>query len=70
MCDEVENARHLFDEILNPSLILLNLVIKAYTWNRPLEKAEGLYNRMLDAGARPTKFIVPFALKAYSRLNS
>lgn len=70
MCDEVGNAPRVFDEIANPNLILWNYVIGVHAWNRLLEKVVGLYYRMLDVGVRSTKFIVPFALKAYSRLNS
>lgn len=68
-CDKVENARHTFDEIPNPSVILWNLLIKAYAWNGPFEKAVGLYYKMLDAGVKPTKFTFPFVLKACSGLQ-
>lgn len=68
-CDWVELARRVFDEIPKPSVILWNLMIRAYSWNGPFEKAIDLYHGMLNAGVRPTKFTFPFVLKACSGLQ-
>lgn len=68
-CNKVKLARNVFDEIPNPSVILWNLMIKAYAWNGPFGESVALYYEMLDAGISPTKFTFPFVLKACSGLQ-
>ncbi|KAF3438337.1 hypothetical protein FNV43_RR21099 [Rhamnella rubrinervis] len=68
-CDLVGLARRVFDEIPKPSVILWNLMIRAYAWNGPFQEAIDLYHGMLNAGVRPTKFTFPFVLKACSGLQ-
>ncbi|KAK9715332.1 hypothetical protein RND81_06G157800 [Saponaria officinalis] len=62
-------ARHVFDEIHVPSVILWNLMIRGYAWNRPFEVLIEFYGIMLGFGVVPTKFTYPFVLKACSSLN-
>ncbi|KAK9278013.1 hypothetical protein L1049_027570 [Liquidambar formosana] len=69
-CNAVKQARHMFDTITNPSVILWNLMIRAYAWNGPFHTAIDLYYQMLDSGVRPTKFTFPFVLKACSGLQA
>ncbi|KAF5734071.1 pentatricopeptide repeat-containing protein [Tripterygium wilfordii] len=69
-CNRVELARHVFDEISNPSVIIWNLMIRAYAWNGPFEESLRLYWWMLDSGMRPTKFTFPSVLKACSGLQA
>lgn len=69
-CNKVELARRLFDRILNPSVILYNLIIRAYAWHGPFDSAIHLYHDMLESGVRPTKYTFPFVLKACSALQA
>lgn len=69
-CDEVKVARRVFDKIPTPTVILWNLMIRAYAWHGPYEEAIRLYYRMLEVGVRPTKFTFPFVLKACSGLQA
>ncbi|GAB4835301.1 hypothetical protein Ancab_000210 [Ancistrocladus abbreviatus] len=69
-CNKVELARRVFDEIPNPSVILWNLMIRAYAWSGPFEYAIAAYRQMLIFGIIPTKFTYPFVLKACSSLNA
>ncbi|XP_062160599.1 pentatricopeptide repeat-containing protein At3g16610 isoform X2 [Alnus glutinosa] len=69
-CDEVKAARRVFDKIPTPTVILWNLMIRAYAWHGPFEEAICLYYRMLEVGVRPTKFTFPFVLKACSGLQA
>ncbi|KAL2938801.1 hypothetical protein RDABS01_022250 [Bienertia sinuspersici] len=63
-------ARQVFDEIPEPTVILWNLMIRAYAWNGPFEAAIDLYSHMLVNGITPTKFTFPFVLKACSSLSA
>lgn len=69
-CDEVQLGRCVFDEIPYPTVIVWNLMIRAYAWHGPFEEAIHLYHRMLDIGVKPTKFTFPFVLKACSGLQA
>ncbi|XP_028785951.1 pentatricopeptide repeat-containing protein At3g16610-like [Neltuma alba] len=69
-CNEIELARQVFDKIPKPSVILWNMIIRAYAWNGPFEKAIDLYYEMLKRGVRPSKFTFPFVIKACSSLQA
>ncbi|XP_057952680.1 pentatricopeptide repeat-containing protein At3g16610 [Malania oleifera] len=68
--NEVEFARRVFDKIPNPSVVLWNMMIRAYAWNGPFDAAIDLYYLMLESGLTPTKFTFPFVLKACSSLRA
>ncbi|MCH88564.1 pentatricopeptide repeat-containing protein, partial [Trifolium medium] len=67
---ELQNARHVFDKIPNPSVVLWNMMIRAYAWDGPFQQSIHLYNHMLQLGVTPTKFTFPFVLKACSALQA
>ncbi|XP_062029503.1 pentatricopeptide repeat-containing protein At3g16610 [Rosa rugosa] len=71
-CNQVEVARRVFDEIPqpNPNVIIWNLLIRAYAWNGPFERAIELYYGMLELGVKPSKYTYPFVLKACSGLQA
>ncbi|KAL9241305.1 hypothetical protein vseg_015435 [Gypsophila vaccaria] len=69
-CGRIDNARHMFDEIPDPSVILWNLMIRGHAWNGPFEVSVELYGMMLRFGVVATKFTYPFVLKACSSLNA
>lgn len=68
ICGRIDYARHVFDKIPDPSVILWNLMIRAYAWNGPFESSIDLYSQMRVYGILPTKFTFPFVLKACSSL--
>ncbi|XP_008778507.4 pentatricopeptide repeat-containing protein At3g16610-like isoform X1 [Phoenix dactylifera] len=67
-CNEIEQARVIFDQIPQPSVFLWNAMIRAYSWKGPFDRAIDLYHRMVDCGIKPNKFTFPFVLKACSGL--
>ncbi|XP_074285150.1 pentatricopeptide repeat-containing protein At3g16610 [Silene latifolia] len=67
-CGRHDIARHVFDEIPHPSIILWNMMIRGYAWNGPFEFSIDLYRKMVEFGFVPTKFTYPFVLKACSSL--
>ncbi|XP_019102239.1 PREDICTED: pentatricopeptide repeat-containing protein At3g16610 [Camelina sativa] len=71
-CNEVELARHVFDEIPHPrtNQIAWDVMIRSYASNDFSEKALDLYYKMLDFGVRPTKYTYPFVLKACAGLRA
>ncbi|BBH04232.1 pentatricopeptide repeat-containing protein [Prunus dulcis] len=69
-CNQVDLASRVFDEIPQPSVILWNLLIRAYAWNGPFERAIHLYYDLLQSGVKPTKYTYPFVLKACSGLQA
>ncbi|KAK2649884.1 hypothetical protein Ddye_017373 [Dipteronia dyeriana] len=69
-CNEIELARYLFDTIPEPNVVFYNLMIRAYAWNGPFERALDLYYEMLQSGILPNKFTFPFVLKACSSLQA
>lgn len=70
--NEIELARRVFDQIPKPSVVLWNMMIRAYAWTGPfqVQQAIHLYHRMLQLGVTPTKFTFPFVLKACSALQA
>lgn len=70
ICNEIELARQVFDKIPKPSVILWNMMIRAYAWNGPFKQAIYLYYKMLKMGQKPTKFTFPFVIKACSGLQA
>lgn len=68
--NEIDLARHVFDQISNPSVVLWNMMIRAYAWTGPFQNAINLYHHMLQLGITPTKFTFPFVLKACSTLQA
>lgn len=69
-CGRIGSARHVFDEIPDPTVIMWNLMIRAYAWNGPFEASVDLYSQMCISGTVPTKFTFPFVLKACSSFNA
>ncbi|XP_061374414.1 pentatricopeptide repeat-containing protein At2g39620 [Gastrolobium bilobum] len=53
-----------FNSITNPSLILWNSMIRAYSRLHQFQKAINLYHRMLEMGLEPDKYTFTFVLKA------
>ncbi|KNA19726.1 hypothetical protein SOVF_059080 [Spinacia oleracea] len=70
ICDRLGLARNVFDEIPEPTVILWNLMIRAYAWNGPFEASLDLYSQMLVSGVIPSKYTFPFVLKACSGLSA
>ncbi|PNY06451.1 pentatricopeptide repeat-containing protein at1g11290-like protein [Trifolium pratense] len=68
--NEIKLARHVFDKIPNPSIVLWNMMIRAYAWAGPFQQSIHLYLQMLHLGLTPTKFTFPFVLKACSALQA
>ncbi|XP_027349912.1 pentatricopeptide repeat-containing protein At2g39620 [Abrus precatorius] len=55
------------NSITNPSLILWNSMIRAYSRIHLFQKAIYLYHRMLEMGLEPDKYTFTFVLKACTR---
>ncbi|KAK7320215.1 hypothetical protein RJT34_04951 [Clitoria ternatea] len=68
--NQIELARHVFDQIPEPSVVLWNTMIRAYAWSGPFQEAIHLYHRMLQLGVTPSNFTFPFVLKACSALQA
>lgn len=68
--NEIELARQVFDQIPKPSVILWNMMIRAYAWTGPFQQAIHLYHHMLQLRVTPTNFTFPFVLKACSALQA
>ncbi|KAJ8436681.1 LOW QUALITY PROTEIN: hypothetical protein Cgig2_025511 [Carnegiea gigantea] len=68
-CGRLDLARHVFDEIQNPNVVLWNLMIKTYAWSGPFEFSINLYTRMWASGILPTKFTFPVVLKASNSIG-
>ncbi|GAU12276.1 hypothetical protein TSUD_141840 [Trifolium subterraneum] len=68
--NEIKLARHVFDQIPKPSVVLWNMMIRAYAWAGPFQQSIHLYLHMLHLGVTPTKFTFPFVLKACSSLQA
>lgn len=71
-CKKPQLAHQVFNTIpiakRKNKTILWNQVIRAYAWDGPFEKAVSLYDEMVDSGITPTKYTLPFVLKACSAL--
>lgn len=68
--NEIKLARRVFDQIPKPSVVLWNMMIRAYAWAGPYRQSIHLYNHMLQLGVTPTNFTFPFVLKACSALQA
>ncbi|KAK7398770.1 hypothetical protein VNO78_09942 [Psophocarpus tetragonolobus] len=68
--DKIELARHVFDQIPKPSVVLWNMMIRVYAWTGPFLQSIHLYHRMLLLDVTPTNFTFPFVLKACSALQA
>ncbi|QCE15046.1 structure-specific endonuclease subunit SLX1 [Vigna unguiculata] len=68
--NQIQLARHVFDQIPNPNVVLWNMMIRAYAWTGPFHQSIHLYHRMLQLGVRPNNFTFPFLLKACSALQA
>jgi len=68
--NEIQLARHVFDQIPKPSVVLWNMMIRAYAWSGPFQQSIHLYLHMLQLGVTPTNFTFPFLLKACSSLQA
>ncbi|AET05631.1 putative tetratricopeptide-like helical domain, DYW domain-containing protein [Medicago truncatula] len=68
--NEIQLARHVFDQIPKPSVVLWNMMIRTYAWSGPFQQSIYLYLHMLQLGVTPTNFTFPFLLKACSSLQA
>ncbi|XP_019452105.1 PREDICTED: pentatricopeptide repeat-containing protein At2g39620 [Lupinus angustifolius] len=57
-------AQSTFNSITNPSLVLCNSMIRAYSRHNKFKEAIKLYHRMLENGVEPNKYTFTFVLKA------
>ncbi|CAK8579802.1 unnamed protein product [Lathyrus sativus] len=67
--NEIKLARRVFDQIPKPTVVLWNMMIRAYAWAGPFQQSIHLYHQMLQLSVTPTKFTFPFLLKACSALQ-
>ncbi|KAA8536539.1 hypothetical protein F0562_029017 [Nyssa sinensis] len=66
---DIDSAIVLFDHITNPSSLLYNSIIRAYTRYGFSEKTVGIYFQMHSLGLRADNFTFPFALKSCADLS-
>jgi len=59
-------ARFLFDSLPNPSVMLYNSIIRAYSRTKNHQEAINIYHCMLNKGLEPDKYTFTFVLKACS----
>ncbi|KAK7273048.1 hypothetical protein RIF29_14094 [Crotalaria pallida] len=57
-------AQSTFTSITNPSLVLWNSMIRAYSRHNKFKDALNLYHRMLEIGVQPDNYTFTFVLKA------
>lgn len=57
-------ARSTFDSVENPSVILWNSIIRAYSRSNHFHEALKMYRSMLEKGIEPDKYTFTFVLKA------
>lgn len=57
-------ARFLFDSLPNPSVMLYNSIIRAYSRTKNHQEAINIYHCMLNKGLEPDKYTFTFGLKA------
>ncbi|XP_059628169.1 pentatricopeptide repeat-containing protein At2g39620 [Cornus florida] len=57
-------ARFVFDSTTNPSVIIWNSMIRAYTRSKKFKEALEMYHYMLDKSLEPDKYTFTFVLKA------
>ncbi|KAK9265428.1 hypothetical protein L1049_003553 [Liquidambar formosana] len=67
---DLDSAIVVFDRIINPSSLLFNSIIRAYTLYGFAEKTIGSYIRMHRLGLRADNFTFPFVLKSCVVLSS
>ncbi|CAI8620030.1 unnamed protein product [Vicia faba] len=67
--NEIKLARRVFDQIPKPTIVLWNMMIRAYAWSGPFQQSIHLYHQMLQLHVTPTNFTFPFLLKACSALQ-
>ncbi|THG13104.1 pentatricopeptide repeat-containing protein At5g39350-like [Camellia sinensis] len=69
-CGHLSHARKLFDELPQPTLLLYNIMVKAFTQNGLSHEALQFFVEMLALGChRPDKFTYPFVIKACGDLS-
>jgi len=66
----MEDARQLFDKILDRKVFLWNVMIREYAKDGPWEEALKLYYEMQQAGIQPDKFTYHYLLKACAALSA
>lgn len=64
---DMDYARHMFDEMPEPSIFVWNTMIRGYSLRKSPESAASLYMRMLQRGVKPDDYTFPFILKAFAR---
>ncbi|KAK4279444.1 hypothetical protein QN277_011228 [Acacia crassicarpa] len=57
-------ARRTFDSVANPTVILWNSIIRAYSKSNRFQEAIKMYHSMLENGLEPDKYTFTFVLKA------
>eukprot|EP00253_Pinus_taeda_P001111 PITA_01111 len=72
MCGSVEDARRVFDKMVERSqnAFLWNVMIRVYAGNGFCEDALMLYNEMLQTGLQPDKFTFPPVLKSLAGITA
>ncbi|WVZ19318.1 hypothetical protein V8G54_006640 [Vigna mungo] len=71
--NQIELARHLFDQIPNPNVVLWNMMIRAYAWTGPFHQSIHLYHRMLQlglAGIAPNSSTIVSILPTIGQANA
>ncbi|KAJ4966266.1 hypothetical protein NE237_018115 [Protea cynaroides] len=68
-CEDVENARKLFDEMPHRHIVNWNSMISAYIHNKRSREAVRLFGRMVAEGIRADEFTFSSTLKAFSDLG-
>ncbi|KAA8539434.1 hypothetical protein F0562_026126 [Nyssa sinensis] len=64
-----ELARFVFDSTPNPSVIIWNSMIKAYTRSNKFKEALNMYRYMLEKSIEPDKYTFTFVLKACTGIS-
>ncbi|XP_034203818.1 pentatricopeptide repeat-containing protein At3g46790, chloroplastic-like [Prunus dulcis] len=68
--DNLDSAVNIFDRVNNPSTLLYNSIIRAYTLYGYSEKTMEIYGQMHRLGLKGDNFTYPFVLKCCANLSS
>ncbi|KAL8474387.1 hypothetical protein ACS0TY_031017 [Phlomoides rotata] len=66
--NEIDYARHMFDEFPHPYVFLWNAIIRGYSTHNKLENVVETYSRMQQAFVNPDAFTFPYVLRACGAL--
>ncbi|KAF9612699.1 hypothetical protein IFM89_003241 [Coptis chinensis] len=64
---DMDYARILFDQILEPNVVIWNTMIRGYSRRKAPRDAALVYLEMLERGFGPDHYTFPFLLKAFNR---